>query len=244
VGPLYNVLQQLAEKDGLGISLYLESADEVEGYVLKFKTYRGVDRTSDAVEEPLRLTPNMETLSDLKEVRSIDGYKNVVYVVYQNRISVHYEDPDNIPEGLDRRVMVTDAEGEPVGHKPAPMSRLVYAYSASSGDKEVSASTGSGGSAMYGGAYARTPTIVDSDDIAAFREQNAKDALANHNYIRAVDGQVSQINQYKFGTDYGLGDILELEGLTGIINKARVTEYIRAQDKTGLREYPTLSVVT
>lgn len=223
VGPLYTVISDLAEKDGMGISLYLESADPEIGYVLKFATYRGVDRTS-ANPDPnalIRLTPNMDTLTGLKEVRSIDGYKNVVYVNYQNEVTIHYEDPDNIPTGLSRRVMVTDAEGEPVGHKVAEFRP---------NDRR-----------FYGGAYERT--VVGPEDIAAFREQNAKDALANHNYIRALDGQVSQNNDYKFGTHYGLGDILELEGLTGIINQARVTEYIRTQDNTGVREYPTLSVL-
>src|SRR3954468_2416023 len=120
VGPLYSVLQPPAEQDGLGITLYLESADAEIGYVLKFATYRGVDRSS-ANPDPnalVRLTPNMETLTDLKEIRSIDGYKNVVYVVYQNEVSIHYEDPANIPEGLKRRVMVRDAEGEPIGTTP------------------------------------------------------------------------------------------------------------------------------
>ena len=220
VGPLYTVLTELATKDGLGMSLYLESADAVLGYVLKFTTYRGVDRTSSQSVVPLiRLTPDMETIGDLKEIRSIDGYKNVVYVVYQNEVSIHYEDPANIPEGLDRRVMVTDAEGEPVGHKATSTYRGGY----------------------YGGAYEYI--VVGPGDILAFREQNAKDALANHNYIRALDGQVSQQNEYKFGTDYGMGDIIELEGLTGVINKARITEYIRSQDRTGVREYPTLSVI-
>jgi hypothetical protein len=223
VGPLYTVLTELAQKDALGMSLYLESADAVIGYVLKFTTYRGVDRTSSQSAVPLiRLTPDMETISDLKEIRSIDGYKNVVYVVYQNEVSIHYEDPLNIPEGFDRRVMVTDAEGEPLGQKVTGTRYL--------------------GGNYYGGSYTYI-TVPGPAEIAAFREQNAKDALANHNYIRALDGQVSQQNEYKFGTDYGLGDIIELEGLTGVINKARITEYIRTQDKTGIREYPTLSVM-
>jgi Siphovirus ReqiPepy6 Gp37-like protein len=223
VGPLYSVLQPLAVKDGLGISLYLESADAEIGYVLKFKTYRGVDRSS-ANPDPnaqIRLSPDMETVGDLKEIRSIDGYKNVVYVVYQNEISIHYEDPNNIPEGLNRRVMIRDATGEPIGTTQVP-DYIRGGY--------------------YGGAYSRT--VVGAADIARFREQNAKDALANNNYIRAVDGQISQANPYKFGKDYGLGDILELEGITGVVQKARVTEYIRAQDATGEREYPTLSVIT
>lgn len=221
VGPLYSVLQPLAAQDGLGITLYLESADAEVGYVLRFDTYRGVDRTSTQdVNKLIRLTPNMDTLSDIKELKSIDGYKNVVYVVYQNQVSIHYEDPANIPEGLKRRVMVRDAEGEPIGTTQMPDYRGGY----------------------YGGSFQRT--VVGPTDIAKFREQNAQYALANNNYIRSVDGQVSQSNEYKFGVDYGMGDVLELQGLTGILQKARVTEYIRAQDATGEREYPTLSVIT
>lgn len=225
VGPLYSVIQPPAEQDGLGIRLYLESADAEVGYILKFMTYRGVDRTS-ANPDPnalVRLTPNMETLTGLKQITSIDGYKNVVYVVYKNEISVHVDDTVEFPWGLKRRVMVRDAEGEPIGTTKVPDYL-----------------SGRGG--YYGGAFQRT--VVGPEDIARFREQQAKDALANNNYIRAVDGQVSQNNQHKFGTDYGMGDILELEGLTGILQKARVTEFIRAQDATGEREYPTLSVIT
>lgn len=244
VGPLYTVIQQLAEKDGLGISIYLESADAELGYVLKFTTYRGVDRTSGQTTVPLiRLTPNMETLTDLKEIRSIDGYKNVVYVNYKNRLTIHYEDPNYVPTGLKRRVLLTDAQGEPVGQKPTTSSRLLYSAGGSyGGGGGISSSYGAVGQ-MYGGAYSHVPSIPDPQEMA-FREQNAKDALANYNYIRAIDGQIStQISEYKFGVDYGMGDILELEGLTGILQKARVTEYIRSQDSTGEREYPTLSVI-
>ena len=227
VGPLYSVIQPLAEQDGLGLTLYLESADEEVGYVLRFATYRGVDRTSGQDDRPLvRLTPNMETLSDIKEVKSIDGYKNVVYVVYKNEISIHYENEFNIPTGMQRRVMIRDAEGEPIGTTVKVPDYL----------------SGRGG--YYGGAYQHTTNVVTADDILKFRAQQAKDALANNNYIRAVDGQVSQnIEDYRFGVDYGMGDILELEGLTGTLQNARVTEYIRAQDATGEREYPTLSVI-
>lgn len=248
VGPLYDVIQQLAEKEGVGISLYLATADAEVGYELKFTTYRGVDRTSGQSVVPLiRLSPSIESIGELKEVKSIDGYKNVVYVVYQNKVSIHYEDPENIPEGLHRRVLVTNAEGEPVGHK-APRqfmgSGLVQFGSYGGGGGGSGAGLGN-----FAAPYLNTDnpytvvTAPDPGEIAAFRAQNAKDALANHNYIRAVDGQVSPINEYKFGKDYGLGDILELEGLTGVIGKARVTEYIRAQDNTGQREYPTLSVI-
>jgi hypothetical protein len=219
-GPLYDSIRQVAEKEGIGISIYLESADPTVGYSLKFTTYKGKDRTKDQTTYPLvRLVPDMDSLSDIKELRSISGYKNVAYVYYQGIISEHLADP-SLPEevkGFQRRVLVTDAEGEPPGHKG-----FIY---------------GSFGRQIpY--TYPPGPT-----EIAAFREQNAKDALANHNYILAIDGQTSPHNDYKYGVDYGLGDIIELEGLTGAISKARVTEYIRTQDKIGEREYPTISVL-
>lgn len=215
IGSLYSGIAQIAEKYGVGISLYLDSANIETGFVLKFKTYRGVDRTSDGAEELVRLQPALDSLSDIKELRSIADYKNVCYVYYQGIVTVHYEDPMDIPAGWDRRVLVTDAVGEPVGRK----------YTGSYG----------------GGTW--TNYVVGAPEIAAFRAQNAKDALANHNYIRAIDGQTSPENDYKFGEDYFLGDLIELQGLTGNIAKARVTEYIRSQDKSGEREYPTISVV-
>jgi hypothetical protein len=217
IGPLYDGISKIATDEGVGISLYLESANPVTGYSLKFSTYRGVDHSTGGAGELVRLVPDMDSIQDLKELRSIKTFKNVVYVYYQGVLSKHLLDPTAPePEGFDRRVLVTDAAGEPVGHKTT----------------------------SYYGGFGYGQVVVDASDIAAFRAQNAKDALANHNYIRAIDGQSSPASDYKFGVHYGLGDVIELEGLTGLISKARVTEYIRSQDKTGEKEYPTISVIS
>lgn len=222
IGPLYQVIEQLADQYNVGVSLYLESADPVTGYSLKFETYQGKDRTSGQSTYPLvRLVPELDGISDIKEIRSNAQYKNVVYVYYQGEITKHLAEPTlPEPEGLARRVLVTDAVGEPVGRKVTYQQQYPW----------------------VGGNY--TQTVIGAGEIAAFREQNARDALANHNYIRAIDGQTSPISDYKFGTNYELGDIIELEGLTGAVSKARITEYIRSQDKSGERSYPTISVVT
>jgi hypothetical protein len=220
IGPLYAGIEQIAEKAGVGFSLYLDSANPVTGYSLKFTTYRGVDHTTGSGQLLVRLVPELDSLQDIKELRSVANFKNVVYVYYKGIISKHLLDPTQPePEDFDRRVLVTDAEGEPVGHKVTTPRYL-------------------GGYGSY------TDTVVGPEDIVAFRAQNAKDALANHNYILAVDGQTSPQNDYRFGIEYSLGDIIELQGLTGLISKARVTEYIRFQDKSSEREYPTISVIT
>jgi hypothetical protein len=218
IGPLYDSIQQVAEKEGVGIKLYLEDADPITGFSLKFTTYRGKDHTTDGAFPLVRLTPALDSLSEVKELRSIANWKNVAYVYYAGIISMHYEDPDSPPVGFERRVLITDAEKQPVGHKePNPYYQQM------------------GGLPFY--------TVVSPADVTAFREQNARDALANHNYIRAIDGQTSPANDYQYGVHYDLGDIIELEGLTGNISKARITEFIRSQDQEGAKEYPTISVL-
>lgn len=214
IGPIYDSIQPLAESNKVGIKLYLDSADPITGFVLKFSTYRGTSRTS-ADPTLIRLSPTLDTLGDVQEIQSNAEYKNVAYVLYQNQISTHYADPlAPIPEGFERRVLVVDAVGEPKG----------------------STVTSWNGSHIY-------QNVVTGPDVTAFRAQTAKDALANHNYIRAVDGQVSAISDYVFGVDYGLGDTIELEGYSGIISNAQIIEYIRTKDGTGEKAYPTLTVV-
>ena len=221
-GPLYDSIVQVAEKENVGIKLVLNNPG-VDGFPpnLYFAAYVGADHTSAQTDNALiRLSPQLESISDIKEVRSIAEYKNVCYVYYKGELTKHLADPSAPePVGFDRRVLLTNAEGEPVGRKPSNMGRWV------------------------GGDYNYAPEPGPAD-IAAFREQNAKDALANHNYIRAMDGETSLNVQYKFGEDYGLGDIIELESPSGMIQKARVTEHIRSSDKLGKRDYPTISVIS
>lgn len=207
IGPLYDAIAQVASNENVGIQLYLESADPDLGYSLKFKTYQGKDRTSDQSTYPLvRLLPELDSISDLKEIRSSALYKNVAYVYLKGVISIHYADPlAPIPEGLDRRSLIVTPDVA--------------------------------GTKYDGSSY------IDPADDAAFRAQQAKDALANNNYIRAIDGQTSPISEYQYGVHYELGDTIELKGLTGLISKARITEFIRSQDESGEKSYPTISVV-
>jgi len=200
-GPLYEGIQRIATDEGVGIKLYLESAQYRTGtWVLKFATYLGKDRTSGQETNALvRLTPKLDSLSDVKEIGTLANYKNVIYVNYKNKISTHYIDPSlPIPEGFDRRVLLVEAPD------------------------------------IYLATEAR---------ITAYRETVARNEAAKHIYVQTVDGQISPQIGYQFRTDYNLGDIIELEGFTGIISKARITEYIRSQDQFGEREYPTLAVI-
>jgi hypothetical protein len=56
----------------------------------------------------IRMTPDMDSLLNSKEFVSSNNYKNVVYVTYKNKVSVHYFGSTE-PMGFNRRVIRVDA---------------------------------------------------------------------------------------------------------------------------------------
>jgi hypothetical protein len=87
---------------------------------------------------------------------------------------------------------------------------------------------------MVGGSQAKVVEMLNS---------RALDELSKNHYIKSVDGQIVPENQFQYGINYHLGDIIEVEGNTGVIQAARITEYIRAQDSSGEKAYPTVSMI-
>lgn len=65
-------------------------------------------------------------------------------------------------------------------------------------------------------------------------------ALAEHRSTQAMDGEIPKGSGYQYGTDYHLGDIVEMRDKDGLVNRMRVTEQIFTSDSTGIRSYPTL----
>ena len=80
-------------------------------------------------------------------------------------------------------------------------------------------------------------------DQAQLTEQG-KTSLAEAPETAMFDGSINQdLSPYVYGVDYALGDIVTLVGDYGLVEKARVTEYIRSEDATGVKSYPTLQTL-
>lgn len=214
-GPLYDALKTLADTYVMGMSLYLDSATGA-GYSLKFTTYLGLDRTSgQTVRDIVRFSPALDSLTNTKELRSISGYKTNAYAFAPtNPVNAGNPSGGPIPSG---KASVPGMAGV-IG-----FSRRVLMVFAD----DLTTETVNGDSAV----------------LAAILAQRAKDALANNNYTKILDGEVVPQSEFQFGTHYGLGDIIELQGQSGLAQKARITEYIRSQDDSGERAYPTVSVI-
>jgi hypothetical protein len=87
---------------------------------------------------------------------------------------------------------------------------------------------------MVGGSAANLVNILNS---------RARDAMNANHYIVAVDGEIVPENQFKYGVHYTLGDVIEVQGNSGVVQTARITEFIRAQDQKGERAYPTVTMI-
>lgn len=84
----------------------------------------------------------------------------------------------------------------------------------------------------------------ENPDIAAALQQRGNEELSKSRTLRALDGEISQRSQYKYGIDYNLGDIVEMRNSDGVTNNMKVTEQIMVSDREGERSYPTLTVST
>jgi hypothetical protein len=98
--------------------------------------------------------------------------------------------------------------------------------------------------------FDRQILVVKADDItdttpsvaSAKMIQRGKDELSKARKLFAFDGEISQSIQYKYGVDYNLGDLVELQNEDGVTTNVQVTEQIFVSDSEGERSYPTLTV--
>jgi hypothetical protein len=86
-------------------------------------------------------------------------------------------------------------------------------------------------------------TVTTVASLNNILQQKANEELFSRRAAKLVDGEIVQTGQIEYGSDYFMGDIIEVEGNTGILQNARITEYIRSQDKSGERAYPGLTMI-
>jgi hypothetical protein len=214
LGPIYDAIKPIAEMYKVGMSLYLDYVNTGGSYGLRFKTYKGKNRTSNQTENTLmRLAPSFDEISDIKELVSNTEEINNVYVFSYNQFTqLRFDDSGSISArhlgGISSR---------PTG--PSLGRRTLIVHPALTPE-------------LYNKNANPTPFLSN--------RQLARYFLTRPVHI--VDGQINSLANYKFGVDYGLGDLIELESYMGATSKARITEYIRSHDSSGEKAYPTVVV--
>ena len=207
-GPVYDALKNIGTTYQIGQKITLASATDAS-YSLLYWSYRGLNRTSAQTANPVvRFSPNMDSLTDIKEFRSVSNFKTHAYSFAPSNPGELATTPGKDDygsseyNGFDLRAMMIFCE-------------------------DITTDT-------IGG---------DANVLLNILNTRAHEALMDHKRTNVVDGELVPNVQFKYGADYNLGDVIELQGNSGVVNHARVTEYIRTQDGTGERAYPTVSII-
>lgn len=162
-------------------------------------------------------SPDMDNLKGLTDLRSVASLKQIAYAFVPSN-------PDNLAYAVD-------------GVTPIPPGVAI-------------SDEGYQVNSMFRRALMVFADDITTDQIGGDRtklqnmlNQRARDALANNNYIKAVDGEIIP-QDFDYISDYQLGDVVKLKSLWGTQADARITEYIRTMDNQGVyRAYPTVSVI-
>lgn len=85
-------------------------------------------------------------------------------------------------------------------------------------------------------------TISDSEYNQLLTTRGNEKLKENKN-IKLFDGEVDTTKMYRYGKDFYMGDITQLESEYFSESRVRVVEFIHSIDKTGIKNYPTFEVV-
>lgn len=208
---LYNAIKKLCDVYDFGFRIVRPGEDSK----LYFNVYPGLNRkTNQTFRPPVIFSSDLDTLLSTAELQSMAMFKNVAYVVSDKmNLIVYGPNVTAPPSGFDRRVLVvsmTDLE-EAVPEDVPLIAEEREAYYADLNSRNL-----------------------------ALMQQRGQEALAEHKRIHVVDGELNQRNNYVYGVDYFMGDLVEVQSGTGRSIK-RVTEQIFVSDAQGERSYPTLT---
>lgn len=216
-GPVYDAMYTIATTNKVGMTLTLDEASDA-GYSLKFRSYRGLNYTSEQTANPIvRFSPDMDSLTDIKEIQSIASHKTEMFAYApanpgELAIGPGFAGPD----------MVYIPEEPPVVQEFDLRVGMMYADDITT----------------------ETPGLATTLDLIIMLSTRAREALeTTYKYIKLVDGEIVPTSQFEYGKDYNLGDVIEIQGYSGITQAARVVEHIRSQDSSGTKSYPSLEMI-
>lgn len=228
-GPVYDSLRKIAEQYKIGMQIYLGT-----DLSIKFRSYKGANRTTG--DTIVRFSPVMDSLSDVKEVRSIAEFKTLIYSFAASLEKIDTADANDNPDtwlqtrpGIARRAK--GPEGKYTGFDLR--AKMIFP-----GDitikQDLDEEDDSGPESTLSGKREELRDVLDN---------RAEKELKQNEYIRAVDGTVAPTNAFQYKVDYDLGDIVQIQGNTGLTENSRVIEYIRTQDASGEVSYPTIEAI-
>ena len=210
---LYDILTAICAERSIGFKVILSDENE-----LVFSLYVGADRSYDQTENPYVIfSPNFDNLISSNYIESKSSLKNVTLV--------SAEDSDNRPE----------EEGA-----EAPLVETAVGNVSGLARRETFTDYGS---------ISRTVTEDDQEktlsdsEITAMLRQKGKETLAEYASVLSFEGEAETSTMFKYGEDFTIGDIVQVEDHYGHESRARVIELVLSDATDGFSVYPTFSAI-
>lgn len=214
---VYELLKSFAQKTMTGFRVVF---DENNNFVLK--TYQGSDRTSkQSTLSPVIFGPVMDNVTYVKYYEDATNYKNIAFayrskdsddqsddISYTWVANPHYENAYSA-RGLDRYEIAIDVGSSVSG----------------STEQSSSSNTQPGNDDATG-----TPMeVLNKMGVAA------KDEFEDGDYdlVQTTEGAIDPLASYTFGTDYFIGDTVEIYDDLGIHAFSIIDEVVRSYDDDG-----------
>ena len=180
-----------------------------------FSLYSGTDRSYDQTNNPYVIfSPNFDNLISSNYIESKSSLKNVTLV--------SAEDTDKTP----------DEEGA-----EAPLVETAVGNVSGLARRETFTDYGS---------ISRTTeddkTLSDSE-VTAMLRQKGKETLSENADILSFEGEAETSTMFRYGEDFTIGDIVQVEDHYGHESRARVIELVLSDDTGGFSVYPTFSAI-
>lgn len=211
---LYEVISKLCSERSIGFKVVLSNENE-----FIFSLYAGTDRSYDQTENPyVVFSPNYDNLTSSNYIESKSSMKNVTLV--------SAEDSDNRPE----------EEGA-----EAPIIETTVGNVSGISRREIFTDYGSISRTVQDGDSEKT---LSDSEINAMLRQKGKETLSENSEILSFEGEAETSTMFKYGEDFMIGDVVQVEDSYGHESKARVVELVLSDATDGFSIYPTFSAIS
>ena len=212
---------------------------------LNFGFYKGTDRSSTVIFATKY--DNLKS-SDYKE--DLKNYRNITLVAGEGEGAARRKVTVGSGSGTERYELFTDAKdlsrtityGELTTAYPngtiAPDGQMQHYYYIALPSTEIIAEV-----------YSNNPASSDEVTLSlnyydSYLRARGNDALAEHTEVKYFDASIAMNANFKYNTNYFLGDIVRIENQYGIGAKARITEVVEAWDRNGYSIEPKLEYIS
>ena len=207
---------------------------DIDTKTLKFRVYKGVDRSIPATDEYVEFSPVFGNIISSQYKVEESNYKNIAYVGYKNTaeevhlLSVYSGETE--PQGEDRREVYVDGTSTSRDISYDDLAQMFPAVSKSgneyyiieNGNKIIVATS-------EGAGEDEKITVTDYTYLLLIRTIG-RNLLESKTMTEIFSGEVDVLDSYRYKVDYNLGDIVKVINEYGIEARAQVIEIMESED--------------